>query len=90
MSAKMRRRTALPSGLTSSAWMCFDERVFAQWIVGLRYFPPAVVDRAKGVTLHSLAVPLNFLSFAQRDEGFVHRELSGGETNTCFCLAFRP
>ena len=32
-------------------------RQLAQWIVGLRYddLPPAVVDRAKGVTLHSLA-----------------------------------
>ncbi len=32
-------------------------RQFAQWVVGLRYedLPPAVVDRAKGVTLHSLA-----------------------------------
>ena len=32
-------------------------RQLAQWIVGLRYddLPPSVVDRAKGVTLHSLA-----------------------------------
>jgi hypothetical protein len=32
-------------------------RRLAQWVVGLRYddLPPAVVDRAKGVTLHSLA-----------------------------------
>ena len=32
-------------------------RQLAQWVVGLRYedFPPEVVDRAKGVTLHSLA-----------------------------------
>jgi 2-methylcitrate dehydratase PrpD len=32
-------------------------RTLAQWIVGLRYedLPPAVVDRAKGVTLHGLA-----------------------------------
>src|SRR5919197_5998328 len=32
-------------------------RELAQWVVGLRYedLPPAVVDRAKGVTLHSLA-----------------------------------
>ena len=32
-------------------------RQLAQWVVGLRYddLPPAVVDRAKGVTLHSLA-----------------------------------
>ncbi|MBI3053155.1 MAG: MmgE/PrpD family protein [Betaproteobacteria bacterium] len=32
-------------------------RQFAQWVVGLRYedLPPAVVDRAKGVTLHTLA-----------------------------------
>jgi 2-methylcitrate dehydratase PrpD len=31
-------------------------RQLAQWVVGLRYddLPPAVVDRAKGVTLHSL------------------------------------
>ena len=32
-------------------------RQLAQWVVGLRYddLTPAVVDRAKGVTLHSLA-----------------------------------
>ncbi|MGZ8265314.1 MAG: MmgE/PrpD family protein [Burkholderiales bacterium] len=32
-------------------------RQLAQWIVGLRYedLPPEVIDRAKGVTLHSLA-----------------------------------
>ena len=32
-------------------------RQLARWIVGLRYedLPPAVVDRAKGVTLHALA-----------------------------------
>jgi len=32
-------------------------RDLAQWVVGLAYddLPPAVVDRAKGVTLHSLA-----------------------------------
>ncbi|MBI2224758.1 MAG: MmgE/PrpD family protein [Betaproteobacteria bacterium] len=32
-------------------------RQFAQWVVGLRYedIPPAVVDRAKGVTVHTLA-----------------------------------
>ncbi len=32
-------------------------RQLARWVVGLRYedLPPAVVDRAKGVTLHSLA-----------------------------------
>ena len=31
-------------------------RQLAQWVVGLRYDdpPPEVVDRAKGVTLHSL------------------------------------
>ena len=32
-------------------------RQLAQWVANLRYedLPPAVVDRAKGVTLHSLA-----------------------------------
>src|SRR6266545_1324105 len=32
-------------------------RQLARWVVGLRYedLPPEVVDRAKGVTLHSLA-----------------------------------
>ena len=32
-------------------------RELAQWVVGLRYddLPPEVIDRAKGVTLHSLA-----------------------------------
>src|ERR1700722_20117399 len=35
-------------------------RQFAQWVVGLRYedLPPAVVDRAKGVTIHTLASAL--------------------------------
>src|SRR5687768_8001323 len=35
-------------------------RQFAQWIERLRYedLPPAVVDRAKGVTLHGLASAL--------------------------------
>jgi 2-methylcitrate dehydratase PrpD len=35
-------------------------RQFAQWVVGLRYddLPPGVVDRAKGVTLHTLASAL--------------------------------
>ena len=32
-------------------------RTLAQWVVGLKYddLPEAVIDRAKGVTLHSLA-----------------------------------
>ena len=32
-------------------------RQLAQWVVGLRHedLPPEVVDRAKGVTLHTLA-----------------------------------
>jgi len=32
-------------------------RQLAQWVANLRYedLPPAVIDRAKGVTLHSLA-----------------------------------
>jgi hypothetical protein len=32
-------------------------RQLARWVVGLRYedLPPAVVDRAKGLTLHGLA-----------------------------------
>ena len=35
-------------------------RQLAQWVAGLRYddLPPAVVDRAKGVTLHNLASAL--------------------------------
>jgi hypothetical protein len=37
--------------------MASFSRQLAQWIVGLSYedLPAAVVDRAKGVTLHSLA-----------------------------------
>jgi 2-methylcitrate dehydratase PrpD len=37
--------------------MASISRQLAQWVVGLRYddLPPEVVDRAKGVTLHSLA-----------------------------------
>src|SRR2546428_13665782 len=40
-------------------------RQLARWVAGLRYedLPPEVVDRAKGVTLHSLAsVLLGFRS----------------------------
>src|ERR1700694_3308132 len=35
-------------------------RQLAQWVVGLRYedLPPAVVDRAKGVTLQAIASAL--------------------------------
>jgi 2-methylcitrate dehydratase PrpD len=35
-------------------------RQFAQWVVGLRYedLPPSVVDRTKGLTLHTLASAL--------------------------------
>jgi 2-methylcitrate dehydratase PrpD len=42
-------------------------RRLAQWVVGLRYedLPPAVIDRAKGVTLHGLASTL--LGFQSRD-----------------------
>lgn len=43
-------------------------RQLAQWVVGLRYedLPPAVVDRAKGLTLHGLA---SVLLGAQSPEG---------------------
>ena len=36
--------------------MAFLSRQFAQWVAALRYedLPPAVIDRAKGVTLHAL------------------------------------
>ena len=42
-------------------------RQLAQWVAGLRYedLPPAVIDRAKGVTLHGLASTL--LGFQTRD-----------------------
>jgi 2-methylcitrate dehydratase PrpD len=35
-------------------------RQFARWVAGLRYqdLPPAVIDRARGVTLHALASAL--------------------------------
>src|SRR5438270_11178174 len=35
-------------------------RQFARWVAGLRYedLPPAVLDRAKGLTLHGLASAL--------------------------------
>ena len=37
--------------------MASISRTLAKWITGLRYqdLPPAVVDRAKGVTLQSVA-----------------------------------
>jgi len=43
-------------------------RQLAQWVVGLSYddLPPAVIDRAKGVTLHSLA---SVLLGSQSDAG---------------------
>jgi len=47
-----------PSGTTKEKdVMASLSRQLAQWVVGLRYddLPPAVVDRAKGVTLHGLA-----------------------------------
>jgi hypothetical protein len=47
-------------------------RQLAQWVVGLRYddLPPAVVDRAKGVTLYSLA---SVLLGSQGGEAFYGR-----------------
>ena len=47
----------LQQGLTASRGQGTKSlsRQFAQWVVGLRYedLPPAVVDRAKGVTLQA-------------------------------------
>src|SRR5712692_8588401 len=52
-----RARTIVPSRRQKEESMASLSRQLAQWVVGLRYedLPPEVVDRAKGVTLHSLA-----------------------------------
>ena len=56
-------------------------RELAQWVIGLRYadLPPAVVDRAKGVTLHSLASVLlgSQLPGGQQAVQFMIEEESG-------------
>src|SRR5215472_12469261 len=46
-----------PKGASGSPSL---SRRFARWVAGLRYedLPPAVIDRAKGVTLHALASAL--------------------------------
>lgn len=55
-------------------------RQFAQWVVGLRYedLPPAVVDRAKGVTLHTLASVL--IGSQTRDGGQAVKLVTEEET----------
>ena len=55
-------------------------RQFAQWVVGLRYedLPPAVVDRAKGVTLHTLASVL--IGSKTRDGGHAVKLITDEET----------
>jgi len=55
-------------------------RQFAQWVVGLRYedLPPAVVDRAKGVTLHTLASVL--IGSQTRDGGHAVKLVTDEET----------
>jgi len=55
-------------------------RQFAQWVVGLRHedLPPAVVDRAKGVTLHTLASVL--IGSQTRDGGQAVKHVTEEET----------
>src|SRR5438552_6624077 len=57
-------------------------RQLAQWVVGLRYedLPPAVVDRAKGLTLHALASALVGASTPAGREalGLMQEEEAGG------------
>jgi len=55
-------------------------RQFAQWVVGLRYedLPPEVVDRAKGVTLHTLASVL--IGSQTRDGGHAVKLVTEEET----------
>jgi 2-methylcitrate dehydratase PrpD len=50
-------RTPVHSRTQKETMMASLSRQLAQWVVGLRYehLPPEVVDRAKGLTLHSLA-----------------------------------
>ena len=52
-------------------------RQLAQWVVGLRYedLPPAVVDRAKGVTLQALASVL------------IGSQTRGGQAGACKLIA---
>lgn len=49
-----------PDGRGSASHPPSMSRQFARWVAGLRYedLPPAVVDRAKGLTLHALASAL--------------------------------
>src|SRR6266704_6384960 len=56
-SNSLRGRATVPSWTKEEESMASLSRQLAQWVVGLRYedLPPEVVDRAKGVTLHSLA-----------------------------------
>src|SRR5204863_5371559 len=55
----IRRASARPALISkeASTAMTSLSRQLARWVAALRYedLPPAVVDRAKGVTLHSLA-----------------------------------
>ena len=60
-------------------------RQLAQWVVGLRYedLPPEVVDRAKGVTLHSLASVLlgSQLTGGQQAVQLISEEEAGVRTS---------
>ncbi|MEE9257324.1 MAG: MmgE/PrpD family protein, partial [bacterium] len=60
-------------------------RQFAKWAADLRYedLPPAVVDRAKGVTLHALASALlGSQSPAGKQAGeFIAGEETGGRAD---------
>lgn len=69
------RGAAAPAGAPSLS------RQFARWVAALKYedLPPAVVDRAKGLTLHSLASALLGSQTAAGKEaiGFITEEEAG-------------
>ena len=59
----------------------------SQWVVGLSYndLPPAVVDRAKGVTLHSLALRMLMRNHVLAATGRTARPLNAFELEPLIC-----
>ncbi|PWU10754.1 MAG: hypothetical protein C5B51_03770 [Terriglobia bacterium] len=68
-------------------------RQFARWVAGLRYedLPPAVVDRAKGLTLHALASALqgNQLPAAQEAVKLISEDEAGRNGATVLVQGIR-
>src|SRR5688572_24056772 len=66
-------------------------RELARWVVGLRYddLPPAVIDRAKGVTLHGLASVLlgSHLAAGQQAVKLISEEEAGARNGATVMVA---